>query len=90
MSQAHLQFGDLQSLANDLKTNMKALNPLDWEQYINFIAVIGCLVLCVVLLFPCILRVLFRSVGAVQQEVYEFHLKNKKRGIAAPTAEATV
>lgn len=86
MSQAHLQFGDLQSLASALETNIHALNPMDWIQYLIFVGIIGPLVLCAVILFPYLLQSLFRSVAAVEQENFEFHLKNKKRGTAASIA----
>ena len=86
MSKAHLQIGTLKSLAKELESNMRALNPLDWIQYIILMTVLGLLIILVVILFPCLLKCLFRSFTTIRKEMFEFHIKNKKRGTATSTA----
>ena len=90
MSQAHLRIEPLKSLAKELESNMRALNPLDWIQYIILLTVLGLLIILVIILFPCLLKCLFRSVSTIRQEIFEFHLKNKKRGTATSTAVSPV
>ena len=86
INKAHLQIGTLESLAKELESNMRALNPLDWIQYIILMTVLGLLIILVVILFPCLLKCLFRSVSTIRQEMFECHLKNKTRGTATTTA----
>ena len=90
MSQAHLQMETLESLAKELESNIKTLNPLDWIQYIILMTVLGLLIILVVILFPCLLKCLFRSISTIRQEMFEFHLKNKKRGTATSTTVSPV
>ena len=90
ISQAHLQLGGLQDLANEIESGIKALNPLNWVQYFVLIGVVILLVLLVIFLFPCLLKCLFKSVAQVKQDVFELHFKNKKRGPATSTAVTPV
>ncbi|XP_052585803.1 endogenous retrovirus group K member 13-1 Env polyprotein-like [Peromyscus californicus insignis] len=85
MSQAHIQAGSLNVLAQGLQEDLKAMNPLDWIQYFIFIGILALIVVCVIVIFPCLFRTITRSLGSVREDLYAFCLKNKKGGTATPT-----
>lgn len=84
MSQTYLQMETLKSLAKKLQDNLRTMSPLNWIQYIILIAMVGLLIVLVIILFPCLLKCLFRSMSAVEQKVFKLSLKNKKRGTVTP------
>jgi hypothetical protein len=80
ISKSHLDTWNIDELARDLKNNnnnLSALNPLDWVQYINLLAIIIDIILLVILVFPLIFRVLLRSIATTKQDILELRLKNK-------------
>lgn len=85
VSQSRLQLGDLNELAESIGSGIKALNPINWKNYLIYIGVLAAIVLVVILLFPGVFKCILTSLRDVQQEVFELRLKNKG-GIATPTA----
>lgn len=90
MSQAHLQLGGLQELAINIEHGLQAMNPLDWVQYFILIGILGLILILVIVLFPSLLKCLFNSLKAVQQDIFQIQFKNKKGGTATPTAVTPV
>lgn len=84
MSQAHIQAGSLNVLAQGFQADLKAMNPLDWIQYFIFIGILALIVVCVIVIFPCLFRRITKSLGSVCEDLYVFHLKNKKGELPRP------
>lgn len=75
----------LSSLASDLESEIKNLNPLNWIHYLVMIGALILLFLSVVRLFPCLFKLLLHSIRTVERDLFELRLKNKKGGDATPT-----
>ena len=61
ISKSYLSEGSLESLTVTLEEDMKSLNSLHWLQYFIFIGILIFHHLQVVLLFPCLFRLLLKS-----------------------------
>ena len=79
ISKSHLDTGNIDKLARDLKNNLNALNPLDWVQYIVLLVIIFGIVLLVIIVFPLIFRVFLRSVATTKRDILELWLRNKDK-----------
>ena len=79
ISKSHLDTGNIDKLARDLKNNLNALNPLDWVQYIVLLVIIFGIVLLVIIVFPLIFRVYLRSVATTKRDILELWLRNKDK-----------
>ena len=82
LSRANLDDDKLESLASELQLRIKSfsLDPI-FHFYRNHFF----LILMVVLLFPCLFRLVLRSIHSIQHDITKMRLKNKKPGNATLT-----
>ena len=77
VSKVHLDNTQLGSSAEGLEAGIKSLNPLDSTQYFVLIGILFMIVM-VMLLFPCLFRLLLKSIHSMKRDLPELPLKNKK------------
>lgn len=66
ISKAHLDEASLSFLTSDLELGIKNLNSLNWIHYLVMIGALILLFLLVVLLFPCLFKLLLHSIRTVE------------------------
>ena len=71
ISKAHLDNTQLDSLAKGLEAEFKPLNPLDWVQYFVLIGILMFMIIMVVLLFPCLFRLVLKFIYSGKQDLTE-------------------